>query len=54
MKKVLLAVVGLAIMAFAVYGLITWWEPEFVETVKGLAAPAIFFVGLIVILVGTL
>ena len=54
MKKVLLAVVGLAIMAFAVFGLVTWWTPDFITTVKGLAAPVIFFVGLVVILVGTL
>ena len=54
MKKALFAIIGLAIMGFAVYGLIVWWKPEFVETVKGLAAPVIFFVGLIVVLVGTL
>jgi len=46
--------VGLAIMAFAVYGLTTWWMPEFITVVKGLAAPVIFIVGLVVILVGTL
>ena len=54
MKKALFMLIGLAIMAFAIFGLVTWWMPEFITTFKGLAAPVIFIIGLIVILVGTL
>jgi len=54
MKKVLAIVIGLAIIAFAIYGLVTWWLPEFKIAAEGLAMPIIALVGLVVIVMGTL
>lgn len=52
LKKILLGLVGLALIAFAALGLYWWWLDEFVYVVKGLAAPFVVFVGLLVILIG--
>ncbi|MCK4968141.1 MAG: hypothetical protein KAS12_03730 [Candidatus Aenigmarchaeota archaeon] len=52
MKKILLIIIGLLIMAFGVYGLIVWWWPLFVKVFLGLLGLTIFFVGLILFFVG--